>query len=72
MCVATPLQIKKINDSMATVEHGGQDFEVSIQLIPQAQVGDWILTHGEIAINTIPEHEALGILKLIQKSNSTC
>lgn len=69
MCLATPLQIKSIKNNTATVEHGDKDFEVSLQLIPQAKVGDWILAHGELAINILPEKEALDILKLIRKSN---
>lgn len=70
MCLATPLQIKSIKNNIATVEHGGKDFEVSLQLVPKAKVGDWLLAHGEIAINTIPEAEALDILKLVRQSNS--
>lgn len=66
MCLATPLQIKSIKDNIATVEHDGKDFQVSLQLVPKAKVGDWILAHGEIAINTIPETEALDILKLVR------
>lgn len=71
MCLATPLKIVSIEKGLATVQHGGIDFLVSLQLIPAAKVGDWILTHGEIGINTIPESEALDILKLIQKTNGT-
>lgn len=51
------------------MEHGGKDFQVSLQLVPKAKVGDWLLAHGEIAINTIPEAEALDILKLVDKAN---
>lgn len=69
MCLATPLQIKTIEKGIATVEHGGKDYSVSLQLIPQAKVGDWVLTHGEIGISIIPAEEAAAILKLIQKSN---
>lgn len=69
MCLATPLQIKKIDQKIATVEHEGKDFKVSLQLIPKAKVGDWILAHGELAINILPESEALDILKLIQKAS---
>ncbi len=69
MCLATPLQIKSIKNKTATVEHDGRDFEISLQLVPQAQVGDWVLAHGEIAINTIPDKEALSILALIRKAN---
>lgn len=69
MCLATPLKIKSIKNKIATVNHDGENFEVSLQLIPKAKVGDWILSHGEIAINTIPNEEALSILALIRKAN---
>lgn len=68
MCLATPLQIQKIDKDTATVEHGGKKYDVSLKLIPKAKVGDWILTHGEIAINILPEKEAHDILSLIRKS----
>ncbi|MDD3678750.1 MAG: HypC/HybG/HupF family hydrogenase formation chaperone [Patescibacteria group bacterium] len=68
MCLATPIQIKEIKNKMATVDHGGKEFFVSLQLIPQAKVGDWILAHGEIGISILPEREALDILSLIQES----
>lgn len=70
MCLATPLQIKKIEKNIATVEHGGKDFKVNLQLIPQAKEGDWILSHGELGINILPEKEALDILELISKANA--
>ena len=70
MCLATPVQIKSIKNGEAIVAHDNADFRVSLKLVPAAKVGDWLLTHGELAINTIPESEALGILKLIQKSNN--
>jgi hydrogenase expression/formation protein HypC len=69
MCLATPLQLTKIEKSKGTVEHDGKEFPVDLQLIPKAKVGDWILTHGELAINIVPEAEALDILKLIAKAN---
>jgi hydrogenase expression/formation protein HypC len=71
MCLATPIQIQSIDKDIAVVEHDGKKLKVSLQLVPNAKVGDWLLAHGDIAINTIPENEALGILKLIQTANST-
>jgi hydrogenase expression/formation protein HypC len=71
MCLATPIQIKSIKKDIAVVEHDGKKFKVSLQLVPKAKVGDWLLAHGEIAINTIPEKEALGILELIQTANES-
>jgi hydrogenase expression/formation protein HypC len=71
MCLATPLQIKSIAKGIATVEHDGKDFPVSLQLIPKAKEGDWVLAHGEIGINLIPEDEAITILNLIKKANAS-
>lgn len=68
MCLATPLQIKSIKEGVATVNHGGKDFKVSLQLVPRAKVDDWILAHGALAINTISKKEALEIKNLIEKS----
>jgi hydrogenase expression/formation protein HypC len=70
MCLATPLQIKKIENNIATVEHDGKNFPVDLQLIPRAKVGDWILAHGEIGINIIPQADALDIIRMIDKSKA--
>jgi len=72
MCLATPLKIKEVKNKIAIVDHEGKDFQVSLQLIPKAKKGDWILAHGEIGINIIPEAEAFDILKLIRKANCNC
>lgn len=69
MCLATPLQIKKIERTTAFVDHDGKAFPVSLQLIPNAKVGDWVLAHGEIGISILPESEAHDILNLIKKAN---
>lgn len=69
MCLATPLQITSIKKGTATVEHDGKDFPVSLQLIPNAKVGDWVLAHGEIGISILPADEAHVILNLIKKAN---
>jgi hydrogenase expression/formation protein HypC len=69
MCLATPIQIKNIKKETATVEHDGKKFNVSLQLIPDAKVGDWIMAHGEIGISILPEEDARDILNLIRRSN---
>ncbi len=71
MCLATPIQIKKIDKEIATVEHDSKTFNVSLQLIPKAKVGDWIMAHGEIGISILPEKDAHDILDLIRRSNET-
>jgi len=71
MCLATPIQIREIDKGFATVSHGGKDFKVSLQLTPEAKIGDWLLAHGEIAISILPEKEALDILALIKQAETT-
>jgi len=71
MCLATPLQIKRIEKDTAFVDHDKKEYPVSLQLIPQAKKGDWVLAHGEIGISVLPENEALVILGLIEKANQT-
>ncbi len=72
MCVATPMKIKSVAGNKAIVDYDGKDFEVSLQLKPNAKPGDWVLAHGEIVINTIPKEEAQEILKLIEKTDCGC
>jgi hydrogenase assembly chaperone HypC/HupF len=70
MCLATPMELKRINGEWGYVEHEGHEYKVSLSLIPEPKTGDWILAHGELGINKIPASEAKTILKLIQESCS--
>ena len=69
MCLATPMELKKIKGEWGYVEHGGKEHKVSLSLIEQPKVGDWILAHGELGINKVSKAEATEILGLI---NQTC
>jgi len=71
MCLATPMELKKIKGEWGYVIHDGKEYKVSLSLIPKPKVGDWILAHGELGINKIPANEAKNILKLI-KDSCTC
>lgn len=68
MCLATPMQLVRINEEYGFVEHGGKDYQVDLGLIDDPKVGDWILAHGELAVSRVPEKDALEILALIAKA----
>jgi hydrogenase assembly chaperone HypC/HupF len=70
MCLATPLQLVKIENSFGFVEHGGNEYKIDLSLLDSPKVGDWILAHGEMAVSTLPQDEALKILELIKKSEA--
>lgn len=67
MCLATPLKIKKIKGEKAVVESGNHDHIVDLSLIKDPKIGDYVLAHGDMAINKVESKEAEKILKMISK-----
>lgn len=69
MCLAIPALIKSIDDQQAKVDIEGVTRDVSIQLTPEAKVGDYILMHTGYAISVIDAAEAEETLKLLKELN---
>ena len=63
-CLAIPGKILSINDNMAQVNVAGIIKTVSLQLVGDAKVGDYILLHAGFAIQVLDEYEALETLKI--------
>jgi hydrogenase expression/formation protein HypC len=61
MCLAVPGQVLKIEDDqlrMATVSFGGVTKSVSLALVPEAGVGDYVIVHVGFAISKLDEEAA--------------
>ena len=64
MCLAIPGKIKSIETTeqglgrMAKVSFDGVVKEASLELLPEAKVGDYVLIHVGIAISIVDEEEA--------------
>ena len=69
MCLATPMQLVRIEGEYGFVVHGGKEYKVELSLIDNPRVGDWILAHGELAVSRVSSKDAEEILQLISKSN---
>jgi hydrogenase expression/formation protein HypC len=67
MCLAVPALIKSIDGQQAEVDIEGVSREVSIQLTPEAKVGDYVLLHTGYAIGIIDKAEAAETLKLLKQ-----
>ena len=67
MCLAVPALIKSIEGQQAEVDIEGVTRQVSLQLTPEAKVGDFVLLHTGYAINIIDETEAEETLKLLRE-----
>ena len=67
MCVAVPLRVKSIADLQAEVEMGGVGRVVSLDLTPEAKVGDYVIVHAGYAIGILDEDEALETLEMFRQ-----
>jgi hydrogenase expression/formation protein HypC len=64
MCLAIPGKVLSIDMQynglvkMAKIQFGGIVKEASLDMVPQAQVGDYVLVHVGVAISVVDEEEA--------------
>ncbi len=70
MCLAIPMQLIKVEGVLGIVELDGIRREVGLDLIDQAQVGDYLIIHAGYAIEKLDEAEAEKTLRLFRELNS--
>lgn len=61
MCLAVPGQVQNIEDDQlrtATVSFGGVTKSVTLALVPEANVGDYVIVHVGFAISKLDEEAA--------------
>ncbi|MCF6304295.1 MAG: HypC/HybG/HupF family hydrogenase formation chaperone [Rhodobacteraceae bacterium] len=66
MCLAIPAKIvEKTSGDNAIVSLEGVKKEISLTLVPEAKLGDYVLVHVGYALNTICPEEAEETLKIM-------
>ncbi len=69
MCLALPAQVAEIKEGdIAVIELGGVRKEVSLALVSDVGVGDYVLIHVGYALNKVSEDEAEKTLKLFAEA----
>lgn len=58
MCLAIPAKIVTIDGSLAKVDMMGNERVVSIDLIPEVKIGEYVLVHAGFAIGIIDDESA--------------
>jgi len=58
MCLGIVGRIEEISGDMATAEIMGVRRQISIVLVPEIKVGDYVMIHAGFAINPIDEEAA--------------
>ena len=65
MCLAIPARVvEKVGDEQAVVDVSGVRKEVSLALVDDVAVGDWVIVHVGFALNKLDPDEAEKTLAL--------
>jgi len=73
MCLAIPGKVLSIEHQydgrikMARVQFGGIVKEVSLEMVPQAKVGDYVLVHVGVAISIVNKEEAKRTFRYLEE-----
>jgi len=71
MCLGIPGKILTIYEDhgtkMAEIDFGGVRREACVEVIPDAEPGDWTIIHAGFALNLLSESEALETLEMLKK-----
>ncbi|MBC5584441.1 HypC/HybG/HupF family hydrogenase formation chaperone [Eggerthella guodeyinii] len=68
MCLAIPAKVTEMKDNhLATVDILGVTRDISIDLTPQANVGDFVLVHAGFSIEVVDPDYAQETIDLIKQ-----
>lgn len=73
MCLAIPGKVKSIEMKydgkvrMAKIQFGGITKEASLDMVPKAKIGDYVLVHVGVAISIVDEQEAEQTFKYLEE-----
>ena len=68
MCLAIPAKIVNVEDGMGTVDMAGVQKKVSLILLEDVQVGDYIIVHAGFGIHKIDEEVARESLRILREA----
>jgi hydrogenase expression/formation protein HypC len=67
MCLAVPMQLVSRDEGLGVVEIDGVRREVSLMLLADAAVGEYLLVHAGYAIGRVDEAEAKETIELLRQ-----
>ncbi|OZG72920.1 hydrogenase assembly protein HupF [Hahella sp. CCB-MM4] len=68
MCLAVPVRVEAlVDEDQALVELGGVKKHISIALLEDVQVGDYVILHVGYALSKLSEEEAQKTLELFSQ-----
>ena len=70
MCLAMPSKIVEIENNMATIDVDGVRRKVSLLLLEDPRVGEYVIVHAGFAIQKIDEQAAMESLEILREAAS--
>jgi len=70
MCLAIPSKIIKIENNIGTIDVDSVQRKVSLLLLEDAKVGDYVIVHAGFALHKIDETVAMETLQLLKEAAS--
>jgi hydrogenase expression/formation protein HypC len=67
MCLAIPMQIVEIEGFTGVADVDGVTRKVRLDLLPEVNLGDYVLVHAGLAIARVDPEEAAETLSLLRK-----
>ena len=67
MCLGVPAKVVERNGDAAVVELGGVRREISLMLLDDISVGEWVIVHAGFAIEKLSEEAAEQTLSLLRE-----
>lgn len=67
MCLGIPMKILSKNEDSAVVSSGGTRREISVSLVRNAGVGDYVIVHAGFAIEKLDEKRAKETLDILRQ-----
>lgn len=67
MCLGVPARVMERSGDAAIVELGGVRREISLMLLDDVSVGEWVIVHAGFAIERLSEEEAEQTLSLLRE-----
>ena len=67
MCLGLPAKVLTIDGDNSTVEIMGVTNKISIELLENVKVGDFVLVHAGCAIQVLDEEEALKTIEIFNE-----
>jgi hydrogenase expression/formation protein HypC len=67
MCLAVPMQVKRIEGNFALVSTGGLTRKVNIEMVGNLKIGDYVMVHAGFAIEKVDPKKAKNTLRILDE-----